>query len=270
MSIKLVAIDIDSTLITSKRQLTSKTIATLKKATAQGVKVVIATGRPFRATKPLLDELGLAGADQYVITYNGSVVLSLDGQVLVSHTLSKADFAAIDAFCTQHHVAYNLRDDQSRVLTPNRDIDFYIVHQAWDSQVGILHRTVADVPADFRFVKAMMVGDGSFLDTIEPLAQKTFGDRFYMVRSTPNLLECLTAGVDKGTGIANLAEKLGITPTEVMVLGDERNDLPMFRYAGLGVAMGNAHPAVKQIADAVTLDNDHDGVAAAVEKFVLK
>ena len=89
------------------------------------------------------------------------------------------------------------------------------------------------------------------------------------MKTRNNLLEFMPKGITKAYGISLLAKDLGIRAEEIMTLGDEENDLPMIEYAGLGVAMANAIPLVKEAADVVTDTNDQDGVAKAVEKYIL-
>lgn len=269
MTIKMIATDIDDTLLNTKRQLTAHTIAVLQAAYAQGVKIVLCTGRPLQAVKSLLDQIGLAGPDQYAITFNGAVTVSLDGTVLSSFDLGQADFERLDAFASAHQVQYNLRDAAGRVITPNSDISFYTVRQAYDSSVGIDRLTPASVPADFRYIKGMLTAKGPVLDTLEPAARAALAERYYVVRSTPFFLEVLNPRANKGSGLQALAAKLGLDASEVMACGDEANDLPMLEWAGCGIAMANGIDAVKQAALHVTLDNDHDGVAAAVTRYVL-
>ncbi|MFD1393264.1 Cof-type HAD-IIB family hydrolase [Lacticaseibacillus jixianensis] len=269
MTIKLIATDIDDTLLNSNRQLTAHTIAVLKQAHARGVKVVLCTGRPLQAVQPLLDQLGLSGQDEYAITFNGAVTVRLDGTVLSSFGLGKADFEQLDAFAAANHVQYNLRDAAGRVITPNDQISFYAVRQAYDSQVGIMRQSPAQVPADYRYIKGMLTAPKAVLDAIEPAARQALGGCYYVVRSTPFFLEVMNAQANKGSGLQALAAQLGLGPEEVMACGDEANDLPMLKWAGCSIGMANGIAAVKQAAAHVTLDNDHDGVAAAVVQYVL-
>lgn len=268
MTIKLIATDIDDTLLNSKRQLTAHTVEVLKQAHARGVKVVLCTGRPLQAVQPLLDQLGLSGPDEYAITFNGAVTVRLDGTVLSSFGLGKADFEQLDAFAAANHVQYNLRDAAGRVITPNDQISFYAVRQAYDSRVGITRQSPAQVPADYRYIKGMLTAPKAVLDVIEPAARQVLS-RYYVVRSTPFFLEVMNARANKGSGLQALAAQLGLGPEEVMACGDEANDLPMLKWAGCSIGMANGIAAVREAATHVTLDNDHDGVAAAVAQYVL-
>ncbi|KRN23557.1 Cof-type HAD-IIB family hydrolase [Lacticaseibacillus camelliae] len=269
MTIKLIATDIDDTLLNSKRQLTAHTVTVLKQAHDQGIKVVLCTGRPVQAVQPLLDQLGLSGPNEYAITFNGAVTLSLAGEQFSNFDLGRADFAALDQFAHAHQLKYNLRDAKGAVISPNDNISFYAVRQAYDSRVGITRLSPAQAPADYRYVKGMLTAPKAVLDAIEPSAREAFGDAYYVVRSTPFFLEVMNPKANKGEGLQALATKLGLTAEEVMTCGDEANDLPMLKWAGCAIGMANGIDAVKQVATHVTLDNDHDGVAAAVEKYVL-
>jgi len=111
--------------------------------------------------------------------------------------------------------------------------------------------------------------NGRRLDEVRRALTEMFPDRLETARTGEHFLEITRAGISKGSGLARLASTLGIRPEQVMAIGDQGNDLPMLRWAGLGVAMGHAPDYVREVADAVTLSNDRDGVAAAIQRFIL-
>jgi Cof subfamily protein (haloacid dehalogenase superfamily) len=126
-------------------------------------------------------------------------------------------------------------------------------------------------------MRDVLMPKGMFIDQPElitaALAQKTlfapFTQRFNFMRSAPFFLEVTRKNVNKGNALAKLVEQLGLTAANVMAIGDQGNDLSMIEYAGTGVAMGNAIDSVKTAAQHITTDNDHDGVAQAIEKLAL-
>ncbi|MGA3270198.1 Cof-type HAD-IIB family hydrolase [Lactiplantibacillus pentosus] len=269
MTIKLIAIDIDDTLLNSKGELLPSTITAVKTARDAGIKVVLCTGRPLAGAKPYLDALGLAGDDQYVITYNGAVIESIDGRIVAKHLIDNAHYRQMTAFGQQHHVPFNALDADSTIYTADRDVNWVTVVQAWENKAGLLVRDPDDLPADFQIAKGLFVGEGPQLDAVEDLVKTTFGDELYVVRAATNFLELMHTGVNKGQAVQDLAAELQIQADEVMALGDERNDLPMFAFAGTAVAMGNGSAVAKEHADAVTATNDADGVAKAIRKWAL-
>lgn len=269
MTIKLIAIDIDDTLLNSAGKLLPSTIQAVQKATTQGVKVVLCTGRPLAGVKPYLAELGITGDGQYVVTYNGAVIESVTGRVIAKHLVANADYRRMTAFAKEHHVPFNVLDAESTIYTADRDVNWVTVVQAWENKAGLLVREPDELPADFQIAKGLFVGEGPQLDAVEPLVKATFGDDLYVVRAATNFLELMHAQVNKGKALIDLAKVLGLHADEVMAIGDERNDLPMFAFAGTAVAMGNGSDVAKEASDYVTLTNDEGGVADAIQKLVL-
>lgn len=269
MTIKLIAIDIDDTLLDSKGQLLPSTIVAVKEAHDQGIKVVLCTGRPLAGAQHYLDALGLAGDDQYVITYNGAVIESIAGRIVAKHLVDNAHYRQLTAFGKQHHVPFNVLDADSTIYTADRDVNWVTVVQAWENKAGLLIRDPDDLPADFQIAKGVFVGEGPQLDAVEAQVKTTFGRDLYVVRAATNFLELMHTGVNKGQAVQDLAAALEIQPDEVMALGDEQNDLPMFAFAGTAVAMGNGSDIAKAHADHVTATNDANGVAAAIRQWAL-
>lgn len=269
MTIQLIAIDIDDTLLNSEGKLLPSTITAINRATAQGIKVVLCTGRPLAGVKPYLDQLGIDGDDQYVITYNGAVIESVAGRIVAKHLVNNAHYRAMTTFGQAHHVPFNVLDAESTIYTADRDVSWVTVVQAWENKAGLLVRDPDDLPNDFQIAKGVFVGEGPQLDAVEPLVKTTFGNDLYVVRAATNFLEVMNARVNKGQALKDLAKVLGLKADEVMAVGDEKNDLPMFAYAGTAVAMGNGSDAAKEAADYVTGTNDANGVADAIQKLAL-
>jgi Cof subfamily protein (haloacid dehalogenase superfamily) len=117
--------------------------------------------------------------------------------------------------------------------------------------------------------KMLAMADSDSLDVMQAVLRERFGEKLYVAPSKKTFLEIVNPVANKGNALAYLADRLGISSSSVMAIGDSMNDIDMIVYAGRGIAMGNAHAAVKNAADAVTLGNADDGVAAALERFVL-
>ncbi|CAM3068152.1 Cof-type HAD-IIB family hydrolase [Lactiplantibacillus plajomi] len=269
MTIQLIAIDIDDTLLSSRGHLLASTITAVQRAVARGVKVVLCTGRPLAGVQPFLTQLGITGDDQYVITYNGAVTESVAGRVVAKHLIDNADYRKLTAFGQARHVPFHVLDEHSTVYTADRDVNWVTVIQAWENKAGVLVRQPDELPTDFQIAKGAFVGDAPQLDAVETQVKQAFSDDLYVVRADANFLECMPAGVNKGQALKDLATILDLAPAAVMAIGDGQNDLPMFAFAETAVAMGNAVPAAKAAATAVTTSQDEGGVAAAIEKFVL-
>ncbi|BDZ29892.1 Cof-type HAD-IIB family hydrolase [Lactiplantibacillus sp. WILCCON 0030] len=269
MSIKLIALDIDDTLLDSTGKLLASTKAAVKKALAQGIKIVLCTGRPLAGVQPYLDALQLTGDEQYVITYNGAVTESVSGHVVAKHLVDNAMYRKMTAFGQAHQVPFNVLDEESNIYTADRDVNWVTVIQAWENKAGVLVRDPDDLPADFQITKGLFVGDEAQLDALEPLVDQTFGKDCYIVRAGSVFLELMNPVVNKGQALKDLAQVLDLSADEVMAVGDEKNDIPMFKFAGTAVAMGNGSDAAKAVVDYVTGTNDEGGLADAIQKLAL-
>lgn len=270
MSIKLIAIDVDQTLLNSNGQVLPSTVKAVQAALAANIKVVLCSGRPLAGVQPYLTQLGISGADQYVITFNGAVTESVAGTILAQSLINNPLYRELTAFSKAQRVPLNVLDRQSIIYTADRDVNWVMVQQAWENHAGLLIREPDELPTDFQIAKAVFTGEGAQLDAAEPRIRASFSNDLYIVRASTHFLEIMNARVNKGQALADLAHHLGFAPEDVLAIGDEQNDLPMFKVAGTAIAMGNGSAAAKRAADAVTGTNDADGVAQAIEKWALQ
>ena len=271
MAIKIIAIDIDRTLLTSYLKISPKNVETIKAATAAGIKVVLCTGRPLSGVIKYLTQLGLYDLDdQYVVNYNGAILQTTSGHILESNPLLFADYLEIENLARQLNVHFQIESD-THIYTANRDISPYTVHESSLVGMPIRVRDVHEMDEDLLIAKAMMVDEPVLLDKIcdEHLIPAHFEEKYYVVHSEPIYLEFMNKNANKGNAIAGLARDLGFTSENVMAIGDQANDLPMIKYAGTSIAMGNAIDQVKSLATKTTKTNDDDGVAFAIEHWAL-
>jgi len=268
MTIKLIAIDIDGTLLNEKNELAPATIAAVKAASAQGIKVVLCTGRPLTGVQPYLDAMDIAGDDQYAITFNGSVAQTVAGKVLTNHSLTYDDFIDLEALSRKLQSHFQI-ETPDYIYTANKNISAYTIAESYLVRMLIRYREVGETPRDLTISKAMFVDDPAVITRVKDNMPESFKQRFSVVQSAPYFIEVMNSHASKGGTLGELAAQLGITADEVMTLGDQGNDLTMIEYAGLGVAMGNAIDEVKEAAQVMTLSNVEDGVAAAIHKYVL-
>ena len=268
MSIKLIALDIDDTLLNSAGKILDSTKIALGKALASGVKVVLCSGRPLPGLRGFLSELGIVGADQYAITYNGSVVESVAGDLVFETGLSNKVYRQVDTYAQTNNLQYNVLDRNGWIYTSDHNVNRITVVQAWENNAGILIRRPDELPSDFSIVKAVFVGEKQELDHAEPGVRTKFGSENYVVRAADNFLEIMNSSANKGTALARLASTLQFESAEVMAFGDERNDIPMFDFAGQAVAMGNSTAAAKKHADFITASNDENGIAEALNQLI--
>lgn len=271
MAIKLAAIDIDNTLLTSapERKLTPENIQAIQQAVQMGIKIVLCSARPLAGIKRYLKQAGITENDQYVIIDNGALAQTVTGEMTATHTLDMQIVTQLADLCQKNDWHYNVIDSESTMCTTDTRIGFYTVQLAAKYQAPLqVFRSVTDF-GKRTFAKFDITEKPELLDQIEPQIQEKFGQRYYVVRSRPFLLEILDKNANKGRALTDLTQNLQLKQEETMAIGDEVNDLPMFQAAGLSVSMGNGVPAVKKAADYITDDNDHSGVGKAIHKFIL-
>lgn len=269
MSIKLVAVDIDGTLLTDDRQITPEVFDAIQEAKAQGVKVVITTGRPIAGVKALLTQLKLDQPGNYVITFNGGLVQeTATGQDIVSETMTYEDYMDIELLSRKLAVHMHAITKDG-IYTANRNIGKYTVHEANLVNMPIFYRTPEEM-TDKAIVKMMFIDEADVLDAaIEQLPADLY-ERYNLVKSAPFYLEVLKKTVSKGHAIKHLADKLGIDMSQTMAIGDEENDRSMLEVVGTPVVMENGNPEIKKLAKHITKSNNDSGVAHALREWVLK
>lgn len=273
MSIKLVAIDIDGTLINDQRQITPPTVAAINEATKRDVRIVLCTGRPMTGVKAYVNQLGLAdSANEYVICYNGALVQATDGTVLAHYTVDFDDYIDFESYCRKQDVS-SIIETSDYIYTPNQDINPYTVYESNLVSMPLRYRSMDQLNHmrdSITIGKAMMTDEKEKIDAALANMPQELSDRFRVVRSENFYLELINKQTSKGVALSALTDKLNLTADNVMAIGNAQNDESMIEFAGTGVAMANSIPHTLQMADVVTEnDNNHDGVAEAIEKYVL-
>ncbi|MDR0691021.1 MAG: sugar-phosphatase [Streptococcaceae bacterium] len=269
MAIKLVAIDIDGTLITDKGEITPKVYEAIQKAKKQGVKIVIATGRPLTGVHDLLDHLELNGKKDFVITYNGGLLQEAQtGKEIARYSLTYDDYLEIEMWSRKLKVHMHAITNDA-IYTANRNISHYTVRESTLVNMPIYYRTADEMTENLEIVKTMYIDEPDHLTKVIQRFPAHLKEKYTTVRSAPFYFEILNPKASKGNALLALTKKLNLTKKEVMAIGDAENDLSMLKVAGLGVAMENAVADVKKEADVETASNNHDGVAVALEKWVL-
>lgn len=268
MTIKLIAIDIDGTLLNSDRKITTQVKETLTKAKKQGIYIVLCTGRPLLGVKEQLTELDLYQKDDYVITYNGSLVQATNtNEIIAQYSLTYEEFLEIEYMSRLYNVHLHTIDHHA-IYTANRDISKYTVHEASLVNMPLKYRTIDEMTPNLSIIKTMMIDEPEILDRAIEQLPNSFLNKFTTVKSTEFYFEILHKEANKGNALKTLANHLGIKQEETMAIGDNENDLSMIEYAGIGVAMGNATLAVKQAANIQTTSNDENGVSQIIEKYL--
>lgn len=265
---KLIALDMDGTLLTSEKKIAESTKIALKKAEEKGVKIVLASGRPIDGITRSLEELDLLKKDDYVLSYNGGVVQNTRTKEIVSKAVLKgSDLKLLYEISKDLNVNIHAFSAKEGLITPKNSE--YTQHEANINGINITIKDFKEIDDNEEIIKVMMIDPAEILDpAIEKLPKEVY-EKYSVFKSAEFFLEFTNKEVDKGLSLKKLGEYLGIKKEEIIACGDAGNDLSMVKYAGLGVAMGNATDDVKKVADYITSTNDEDGIAKVIEKFIL-
>ncbi|EJK9928730.1 sugar-phosphatase [Cronobacter sakazakii] len=270
MAIKLIAIDMDGTLLLPDHTISPGVKNAIAAAREQGINVVLTTGRPFAGVESYLRELHMDKSGDYCITYNGALVQKAsDGSTVAQTPLSYDDYRYLEQLSREVGSHFHALD-RTTLYTANRDISRYTVHESFVATIPLVFCEAEKMDPNMTFLKVMMIDEPEILDKAITRIPQDVKEKYTVLKSAPYFLEILDKRVTKGTGVKSLAEVLNIQPEEVMAIGDQENDIAMLEYAGVGVAMENAIDAAKEAANFVTRSNLEDGVAYAIEKFALR
>lgn len=265
---KLIALDMDGTLLTTDKKVSERTEAAIKAAEEKGVKIVLASGRPLLGLNRYLEELDLLKGEDYVLSFNGGLVQNTRTAEIVSKvSLKGADLKYIYEISKELNINIHAFSAKDGLITPKNSK--YTEYEAEINGIDINIKDFNEVNDEEDIIKVMMIDPQEILDpAIEKLPKEIY-EKYSVFKSAPFFLEFTHKEVDKGLGLKRLGEHLGIKQEEIIACGDAGNDLSMVKYAGLGVAMGNAVPEVKEAANYITASNDEDGIAKVIEKFIL-
>lgn len=269
MNIKLIAIDMDNTLLNSNLEISNMNKEAINKAIDKGIKVVLCTGRPTNGAIQATKDLGLYGTEAYLITYHGAVTTDLKTMERVTtHPISPEEVKSL--FELSHKLgvsAYGINDEA--MDTTHAEITDMAKYESKLMNLPIKQHTLDSLDTNKVYDKFMLINQPEKIDCAENNLPKELHNQFTIMRSDPRFLEFINISSDKGTAVDELAAKLSIPIKEVMGIGDGGNDFHLIETAGIGVAMANAIPELKEIADDITDSNDNDGVAKAIYKWVL-
>lgn len=264
---KLIAIDMDGTLLRNDKTISEDTKKALKKAREKGVKVVLATGRPIDGVMRYLEELDLIHNNEYVLSFNGAIIKDIGtDKVIYRDVLKGYDF--IDLYKLSKELGVNIHAfAEEGCITPK--INKYSQLEGSINGIQVIEKDISEINSNEDIIKIMMIDEPEILQSAIDNLPKEIYYKYTVVRSAPYFLEFLSKTCNKGEGVEKLSRYLGINREEVICIGDAGNDSHMIEFAGLGVAMGNAFPEIKEIADFITDTNEDNGVANVVNKFLI-
>lgn len=289
---KLVAIDLDGTLLNSYGEVSEATKNALQKAKSQGVEIVLASGRPISSTESLAIELGV---DNYLISGNGSAVFDIKNQkVIYDRFLNKEQVLKIAKLCEKNSFFYNVyTEDEVIASSLNYNVLFYYKENLKKIEEKRTHINVVQNIEKYieesgkeKFLKITVCDESQFIfnsimkrlkmiediDVLETayMSKKKIKSGTEDVDIQYFYTEITNRNVNKWSAIEFLLEKLNINKEEVLTIGDNMNDIEMIQNAGLGIVMGNSNPKMKEIAKEIVSDNNSEGVLEAFNKFILR
>ncbi|MBP3773017.1 MAG: HAD family phosphatase [Treponema sp.] len=270
LDVKLIALDLDDTLLNDERKITDGTVMALRACAEKGIYIVLCSGRAEDAILPFVRQLEIAGREEgkFIIAINGCSIYDMHKrQQVFCQKVSSDILLAANRIAEEHGL-------KSEVYTP--DTIYYAEETKWTKLdvdlCGLKGKTVENYE-DFLqqgFTKMLIPGEPEELQKLQKILKAEFAGRAVIFTSKPYFLEVLPPNCGKGEAVSWLSNELGFGVEKTMGFGDSMNDESLIRMAGYGVAMCNGLPQIKEIADFVTdFDNNHDGVGEFLKKYLL-
>lgn len=288
---KLVAIDLDGTLLNSFGEVTENTKNVLLEAKEKGIEIVLASGRPISSTKSLAVEIGL---DNYIISGNGAVVYDIKNEeVVYDKFLSKEQVFNVIDVCEANSIFYNIyTEDEVITKSLNYNVLFYHKENIKKIEEKRTHINVVSNVKEYieqsgntKFLKITVCDESKMIFNgiirklkelggldilnVEHMSRKKFKLGTEEVSIEYHYTEITNENVNKWTAIEYLLNKLNIDKNDVVAIGDNINDREMIENSGLGIVMGNSNPIMKEIGNVVVADNNSEGVLEAFNKYIL-
>jgi Cof subfamily protein (haloacid dehalogenase superfamily) len=264
--IRLVAFDVDGTLVGRDLKISDNVRRSIERMKQTGIAGCLVTGRMYRAALPFARELGFEAP---LICYQGAAIVDPTTDEVLAH-------AALDNRVVRELIDITQRDgvhlqlyrnDEYYCEARNRFSDLYAALSLTEPVVvASLREAFAYSPA----TKGVVVADAPAAAAYAEKLGATLGGRAYVTRSLPEFVEVLDPAVDKGAALRFVAAHLGVPMEQTAAIGDSWNDAPLLEAAGFGIAMGSAPQELRAVAAAVVSDLEHDGVAEAIERYVLR
>ena len=270
MNYKLIVLDVDGTLLNSSRELTKRTVQTLRKVQQMGIRLALASGRPTYGLLPLAKAIELGTYDGYIISYNGAQVMEArTGQIIFERRIDPQMVPYLEKKAQKMGFTMAYYDGNEVVST---DItNPHIVDEAEMNGMTLRQDDTLSIGMDDWPAEVMLVSDDEqALSALAEHMERHLNGVMDTIHSNPYYLEVVGYQVGKSYAMSALVQKMGIQMAEVLAIGDGEADINMLQMAGTGVAMANATDAVRRCADFTTLSNDQDGVALAIEKAIVQ
>lgn len=267
MNKKALVLDIDGTLTNSKKEITDVTKNALWNVMDNGHKVILASGRPTPGMRRYEEELELEKHGGYLLSFNGGKVIDCrSGEIIFQKILPLHILPGLYQYAKMNHcglITY-LADKVISAFEP----DQYVVLEAGINAMPVVVVENFIEFVDFEINKCLLTASEEVAEKVEKELNDKYGDILSIYRSEPFFIEIMPKNVDKAASLEKVLQTLKINREDTICCGDGYNDISMIKYAGVGVAMGNARPAVKECADYITGTNDEDGLVEVIQKFI--
>lgn len=270
MDYELLVLDIDGTVTDSKKEVLAKTREAVIRIQKQGVKIVLASGRPPEGIFPVAETLMLEEYGSYILAFNGGKIIHIQtGECIFERLLPASIPSSLRKDALKHGIG--MAAYQEGVILAGTKPDSYLEMESRITRLPIAYHPEPGLGIsgnDVSVNQCILTGEPGILDEMEPVLFRKYCHEVEIYHSEPFYLEVSPKNVDKAYGLGYFLRSLGISREKMVCCGDSYNDIRMLQYAGVGVAMKNAPKNVKVVADFVTEnDNDHDGVAEVIERF---
>ena len=267
MKYRLIAMDLDGTLNNDRKQIDAPTRDALMRCQASGIRLVLASARPLPGLYRERDALDIAEYGGILMAYNGGAIVdAATGEMLYAMTMDREAARDVLRFLETLPVTPIL-DDGARFYVTSRD-GYMVDYECFNNRMTCSEVENLAGWLPFSPNKILMSTDPSGIRDVQVKIAAFLPAELSVVQTAPFYLEVIPSSVNKGEGLRGACRALHIDPSEAIAFGDSENDIEMLKAAGMGVAMGNADEAVKRAADMVTLSNNENGIAAALEKLL--
>lgn len=268
MKYQMLVLDLDGTLTNSKKEITEPTRKALLEIQKEGKIVVLASGRPINGVAPLAKILEMDKYGGYMLSFNGARITQCStGELVYNRTLPPSVIRPIYETAKTYPGVDIISYTDTEILSGICSNE-YTEKEKFINKMEIV--PVADFPDALNFPvnKLLLPGPPEILEKIMPRLKDEYHSLLNIYRSEPYFLEIMPQNVDKAHSLQKLLSSIGLTADEMICCGDGYNDLSMIEYAGLGVAMENAQPVIKEAANFVTRSNDEDGILYVIDRFM--
>lgn len=270
MDYQVLVLDLDGTLTNSRKEITPETHDALIDIQERGKKVVLASGRPTKGVIPLARQLKLEKYGSYILSFNGARITDCRSGAIIYNR-----FLPVDALPGIYEAALSFREEGLDLLTYTDDEiisgiqpNSYTMMESRINHMPVMQSRNFTKDAPDQMNKCLATGDPEVIARLKSKMEQTFRSYIGLYCSDPFFLEIMPRGVDKAHSLLKLLTSIGLTSDQMICCGDGYNDITMIEAAGLGVAMANAQPPVRERADYITKSNDENGVLHVINTFM--